>query len=679
LGALSALAAEEADAPVDAVCRIIDSSARAQNLPVEFLTRLIWRESNFRPDAKSPVGARGIAQFMPSTAAERGLSNPNDPEAAIGKAAEFLANLKQRFGNLGLAAAAYNAGSTRVAAWLQGAGDLAPETHDYVMILTRHPVEDWRGGGAASLTDDTVFPETSCVRSVASARRADPAAFANSAPFALFSDELSSGFAKGAAMWNASVSALASLPILNFTSAYVSPALVVSLIACAGLMYFLVAVVRGPIRAIRDELRRNNSQLEALLRSGATDSTNPGTAKPALVGDPGDLLGAERPAPIIDRHEGPGWLRLANFARRDRAGIERPSEPAGEAADAAEASGPAHPAAAPTEPAATDAAPVASFASGDQQKPGSSPPEIFPLLGAPDRQPAPQAKKASSRGRKLAFAGAALAFLLACGAISVVGSPLNGSLAGMRDGATAGLASAVDALKAPLGAITGPTHEEEARMRDLSAALEQATARLDKIERDYGARLDKLDERVDKDSSAGSADVASRLDKLEQKATAPAQPAAEFADLAARLDKLERRAALAVQLAPQIADLSSKLDTLEKNAALEKGEKKAEVSAASSAKPPPLTAKQSPPIARADPSASPDPSKPDSQRTALREYSVEDVRNGIAMVYSRHGLQPVAPGDFLPGAGRVLRIERRRGDWFVVTSLGVITRGQAVY
>ena len=99
------------------------------------------QESNFQPDAVSPVGARGIAQFMPGTAAERGLANPNDPQAAIPKAAELLANLKQRFGNLGLAAAAYNAGATRVANWLAGAGELPNETRDYVMIVTRHPVD----------------------------------------------------------------------------------------------------------------------------------------------------------------------------------------------------------------------------------------------------------------------------------------------------------------------------------------------------------------------------------------------------------------------------------------------------------------------------------------------------------------------------------------------------------
>ena len=64
------------------VCRLIESSARTQSLPVAFLTRLIWQESSFRPNTISPAGAQGIAQFMPKTADERGLANPFDPEEA---------------------------------------------------------------------------------------------------------------------------------------------------------------------------------------------------------------------------------------------------------------------------------------------------------------------------------------------------------------------------------------------------------------------------------------------------------------------------------------------------------------------------------------------------------------------------------------------------------------------
>ena len=104
-----------------ALCRLIDGSAKARGLPVPFLTRLIWRESSFRVSVVSPVGAQGVAQFMPGTAQERGLLDPFDPEQAIPHAAHLLADLERRFGNLGLAAAAYNGGPARVTSWLRRA------------------------------------------------------------------------------------------------------------------------------------------------------------------------------------------------------------------------------------------------------------------------------------------------------------------------------------------------------------------------------------------------------------------------------------------------------------------------------------------------------------------------------------------------------------------------------
>src|SRR5207248_2765947 len=84
-----------------AVCRTIERSAQAAHLPVEFVTRVIWRESSFRPGVVSRAGAEGIAQFMPSTAASRGLADPFDPEQAIPKAARFLAERRQRCGGVG--------------------------------------------------------------------------------------------------------------------------------------------------------------------------------------------------------------------------------------------------------------------------------------------------------------------------------------------------------------------------------------------------------------------------------------------------------------------------------------------------------------------------------------------------------------------------------------------------
>ncbi len=692
-----ALAEGDGESPVDFVCRIIDSSALAQNLPVGFLTRLIWRESNFRTDAASPVGARGIAQFMPATAAERGLANPDNPEAAIPKAAELLADLRQRFGNLGLAAAAYNAGATRVAAWLAGAGELPIETRDYVMIVTRHSVEDWRGVSALRLADDIVFPE-SCVQYVASVRRAEPSVSANPALWAIWGVQISSGFSKGAAMWNTYASSLnpylSAAPIQRFYNACVSSPLILAVLACAAVIYFLFAYVRRPIKNIRDELRRNHIHLEAILR-GVTGSTTPTISKPTLAVDLRDSLRAERAQRMLDMAKPrPWWRRLVSFDRNHGAPAQLPFEPLGEKGAAEELNGPAPAASTSPEFEAPGAGPMAGPASGAQEKPAPSPADFIPSADAAYRQSPPQAKKTKSRGLRMALIGTGVAgSIVACGAFVVSGSPLNWSFDGAKGEAVAGLASAVDVLKAPLEAITGATEREEERMRDLNAALTQVTTRLDRIERDYGARLDRLGERIDQDPSSRFADIAARLDKLEQKGAAPATPASELGDVEARLDKLEKRTALATQPASQITDIATRLDKLEKREAVavapspnlsdsgagpDKGDKRGAAAAASPAKPlPPATPKQSTLMAGAEPSVSNEAPRPDSLRPLLRDYRVEDVRNGIAMVHSRYGLQPVAAGGLLPGGGRVLRIERRNGNWFVVTSLGVIAGGPA--
>lgn len=145
----------------EAVCRMIEGAARANDLPIGFLTRLIWQESSFRPHVVSRAGAQGIAQFMPGTASERGLADPFDPEQAIPKAAELLSDLKTRFGNKGLAAAAYNGGPRRVSDWLAARGGLPLETRDFVMRITSRSAEDWAAlaGGAVELPEESAADE----------------------------------------------------------------------------------------------------------------------------------------------------------------------------------------------------------------------------------------------------------------------------------------------------------------------------------------------------------------------------------------------------------------------------------------------------------------------------------------------------------------------------------------
>ncbi|WP_192847094.1 lytic transglycosylase domain-containing protein [Aureimonas sp. AU4] len=136
LAAASCLPARAEETSRSVVCGIVDRAATAHALPSSFLTRLIWRESSFRTEVRSRVGAQGIAQFMPSTARERGLADPFDPEAAIPASAAYLSELRTRFGSLDLAAAAYNAGPGRVARWLDSEDALPDETIAHVRFIT---------------------------------------------------------------------------------------------------------------------------------------------------------------------------------------------------------------------------------------------------------------------------------------------------------------------------------------------------------------------------------------------------------------------------------------------------------------------------------------------------------------------------------------------------------------
>jgi hypothetical protein len=167
----AACAAEPA-ATEQSLCLMVESAAREHGLPLEFFARVIWQESRFDADAVGPLTrrgqrAQGIAQFMPGTAAERGLLDPFDPVTALPEAARFLQELRGTFGNLGLAAAAYNAGPARVREWLAGSGSLPGETQAYVLAITGHSVEEWKDGKDA----DFGRPPASCAGLMALLKR----------------------------------------------------------------------------------------------------------------------------------------------------------------------------------------------------------------------------------------------------------------------------------------------------------------------------------------------------------------------------------------------------------------------------------------------------------------------------------------------------------------------------
>ncbi|HEX5990913.1 MAG TPA: transglycosylase SLT domain-containing protein [Solirubrobacterales bacterium] len=94
---------------------ILRSAAR-WGVPPALMAGQLMAESGFDPNAGSPAGAQGIAQFMPSTAAAYGLTNPYDPVAAIDAQGHLMSDLLRQFGSPELALAAYNAGPAPVEA-----------------------------------------------------------------------------------------------------------------------------------------------------------------------------------------------------------------------------------------------------------------------------------------------------------------------------------------------------------------------------------------------------------------------------------------------------------------------------------------------------------------------------------------------------------------------------------
>ncbi|MFO1207719.1 MAG: lytic transglycosylase domain-containing protein [Amaricoccus sp.] len=161
------------------VCRAIEALARSNGLDRGFFARLLWKESLFEAAAVSPAGAQGIAQFMPATAERRGLADAFNPAEALAASASYLADLSRDYGNLGLAAAAYNGGEARLDRFLAAKGGLPPETRAYVEAITGLPVETWRDAPPASLdlalAGDGPF-ESDCIAQAARRGARAPAA-----------------------------------------------------------------------------------------------------------------------------------------------------------------------------------------------------------------------------------------------------------------------------------------------------------------------------------------------------------------------------------------------------------------------------------------------------------------------------------------------------------------------
>lgn len=133
------------------VCQVIEAAATRNRLDPSFFARLIWKESLFDAAAVSPAGAQGIAQFMPGTAALRGLADPFNPAEALAASALYLADLTRDFGNIGLAAVAYNGGEARAERFVAEKAMLPAETRAYVQAITGHSADTWRDAPPAKV------------------------------------------------------------------------------------------------------------------------------------------------------------------------------------------------------------------------------------------------------------------------------------------------------------------------------------------------------------------------------------------------------------------------------------------------------------------------------------------------------------------------------------------------
>jgi Transglycosylase SLT domain len=127
------------------VCRTLEEAAAENALPVEFFARVIWQESAFQCPRREPKGCLGQIE-------------------ALRHSAGYLRELRDRFGNLGLAAAAYNAGPGRVSAWLTSHRSLPGETRNYVAIITGWTADEWASESPPQTADTTIPQGVPCTR-----------------------------------------------------------------------------------------------------------------------------------------------------------------------------------------------------------------------------------------------------------------------------------------------------------------------------------------------------------------------------------------------------------------------------------------------------------------------------------------------------------------------------------
>jgi soluble lytic murein transglycosylase-like protein len=131
--------------PFPAMAEAIERHAVDRALDPKLVRAVVQVESGYNADALSNKGAMGLMQLMPGTARQLGVENPWDVDENIKGGTAYLRSLMDRFSDVELALAAYNAGPEAVA---RHAG-IPPydETREYVRrVLKLFDGTEWEGG-----------------------------------------------------------------------------------------------------------------------------------------------------------------------------------------------------------------------------------------------------------------------------------------------------------------------------------------------------------------------------------------------------------------------------------------------------------------------------------------------------------------------------------------------------
>ncbi len=115
---------------------LIRKAAQRYDVPFELLKAIIRVESNFNPTAVSRAGAMGLMQIMPANVALLNVGDPFDPEENIMAGARYLRRMMEKFDDIELCLAAYNAGPGAVERY--NCIPPYPETENYVSKVLKY-------------------------------------------------------------------------------------------------------------------------------------------------------------------------------------------------------------------------------------------------------------------------------------------------------------------------------------------------------------------------------------------------------------------------------------------------------------------------------------------------------------------------------------------------------------